>query len=72
MNNKRDSTIDRILSENSHDALLFCSVIAGMVTITDQHMERFNTLLLDYYNTGEGEQLKRFLYDSCIQGISKI
>lgn len=43
---------------------------AGMLTITDRHMEKFNVLLLGYYNTGEGEELKRFLYDNCIQGIS--
>lgn len=42
---------------------------AGILTITDQHMERFNTLLVDYYNTGEGGELKRFLYENCIQGI---
>lgn len=42
----------------------------GMLTITDKHMEEFNTLLLDYYNTGEGDKLKRFLYDNCIQGLS--
>lgn len=42
---------------------------AGIVTITDQHMEEFNVLLLDYYNTGEAENLKRFLYDYAIQGL---
>ncbi len=42
---------------------------AGILTITDKHMEEFNTHLLDYYNTGEGERLKLFLYDNCIQGI---
>ncbi len=42
---------------------------AGILTITDRHMERFNTLLVGYYNTGEGEELKRFLYENCIQGI---
>ncbi len=42
---------------------------AGLLTITDRHMERFNTLLLDYYNTGEGEELKKFLYENCIQGL---
>lgn len=42
---------------------------AGVLTITDRHMERFNTLLVGYYNTGEGEELKRFLYENCIQGI---
>lgn len=42
---------------------------AGILTITDRHMERFNTLLLQYYNTGEGDALKQFLYDCCIQGM---
>lgn len=43
---------------------------AGMLTITDRHMEEFNTLLLDYYNTGAGENLKAFLYENCIQGLT--
>lgn len=42
---------------------------AGFLTITDKHMEQFNTLLLDYYNTGESEALKDFLYENTIQGI---
>lgn len=42
----------------------------GFLTITDRHMEEFNGLLLDYYNTGESEKLKGFLYEYCIQGIS--
>ena len=42
---------------------------AGILTITDKHMEQFNILLLDYYNTGAGEKLKLFLYENAIQGI---
>lgn len=42
----------------------------GFLTITDRHMETFNGLLLDYYNTGSSEALKDFLYENCIQGIS--
>lgn len=42
---------------------------AGILTIKDQHMERFNELLLAYYNTGAGGQLKGFLYENCIYGI---
>ena len=42
---------------------------AGFLTITDKHMEQFNTLLLDYYNTGNSETLKDFLYENTIQGI---
>ncbi|MCH5299320.1 MAG: hypothetical protein J1E96_06120 [Ruminococcus sp.] len=42
---------------------------AGILTITDSNMEQFNTLLLDYYNTGENENLKEFLYKNAIYGI---
>lgn len=41
----------------------------GILTIADKHMEKFNTLLLDYYNTGNGEELKQFLYDNAILGL---
>lgn len=42
---------------------------AGMLTITDKYMSKFNELLLDYYNTGASETLKQFLYDNAIYGI---
>lgn len=42
---------------------------AGIITITDSCMEQFNTLLLDYYNSGEPEALKQFLYDNAIVGL---
>lgn len=41
----------------------------GMLTITDKNMEQFNTFLLDFYNTGEPEKLKRFMYENAILGI---
>ena len=47
--------------------LLTCG--AGMLTITEPYMERFNVLLLDYYNTGNADTLKAFLYENAIQGI---
>lgn len=43
---------------------------AGILTITDRHMERFNELLLNYYNTGASEKLKTFLYENAIQGMT--
>lgn len=49
---------------------ILISAGAGFLTITDRHMEQFNTLLLDYYNTGESESLKDFLYENTIQGIA--
>lgn len=48
---------------------ILLSAGAGMLTIADRHMEQFNTLLLHFYNTGEETDLKKFLYDHCIQGI---
>ena len=42
---------------------------AGIMTIADKHMEQFNTLLLNYYNTGKSEELKQFLYENAIQGM---
>ena len=42
---------------------------AGIMTITDKHMERFNVLLHDYYNTGKADELKQFLYDHAITGL---
>lgn len=49
---------------------ILLSAGAGIITITDQHMERFNVLLLNYYDTGVAEDLKRFLYDHAIFGIN--
>ena len=43
---------------------------AGILTITDKHMERFNELLLDYYNTGTSKELKTFLHENAIQGMT--
>ena len=43
---------------------------AGFLTITDRHMEQFNELLVNYYNSGESEALKDFLYENTIQGIA--
>ena len=43
---------------------------AGIMTITDKYMEQFNTLLLNYYNTGSSEELKKFLYENAIHGMT--
>jgi len=42
---------------------------AGILTITDKHMEEFNTLLCEFYESGNGIVLKKFLYYNAIQGI---
>lgn len=40
-----------------------------MLTITEGYIERFNTLLVEYYNTGNADALKAFLYENAIQGL---
>ena len=42
---------------------------AGMLTVSEKHMEAFNVQLLAYYSTGEMQPLKQFLYDTAIQGM---
>lgn len=42
---------------------------AGILTVRDSHMERFNELLVGYYETGDSQALKAFLYESAIQGL---
>lgn len=42
---------------------------AGVLTITDKHMEQFNVELLNFYNTSDAEPLKEFLYNNAIQGL---
>lgn len=49
---------------------ILVSAGVGILTITDIHMEQFNVLLLDYYNTGESEKLKQFMYNNAIHGIT--
>ncbi len=48
---------------------ILVSAGAGVLTITDKFMLEFNSLLVEYYNTGAGEKLKAFLYDNAIHGI---
>ena len=42
----------------------------GMLTILDKNMEAFNELLLEYYNSGVADELKLFMYESAIQGMT--
>lgn len=43
---------------------------AGIMTIRDKHMERFNSLLVGYYSSGSSGELKEFLYENAISGIT--
>ena len=53
---------------NKRTSLLLANKIlvsagAGILTIKDKYMEQFNSLLLEYYDTGAREKLKHFLYE---------
>ena len=42
----------------------------GMLTITDKHMDTFNTELLNFYNSGNPKPLKDFMYENVIIGMT--
>lgn len=43
---------------------------AGMLTIKESNMQEFNELLVDFYNTGNPDKVKEFLYNNAIEGIT--
>lgn len=49
---------------------ILISAGAGMLTIKESNMSEFNTLLVNFYNTGSAERLKEFLYNNAIEGIT--
>lgn len=49
---------------------ILLSAGAGILTIKDSHMLEFNEQLLNFYNTGNSDILKVFLYENAIQGIT--
>ena len=60
---------------NKRTSLLLANKIlvssgSGIMTITDKYMEQFNSILLDYYNTGKSGELKQFLYENAIRGMT--
>ncbi len=42
---------------------------AGMLTIKEADMPRFNELLVTFYDTGDPDTLHQFLYDHALEGI---
>ena len=59
--NKRTSTIcaNKIMIENG----------AGIIKVPDNKLEKFNVLLSEFYDTNDGNKIKLFLYNNCIDGI---
>ena len=59
--NKRTSIIvaNKILIQNG----------CGIITVKEEYIGEFNTLLTEYYNTGNKDKITKFLYDKCIYGL---
>lgn len=59
--NKRTSMIvaNKLLIENG----------CGIISIKEEYISEFNTLLTEYYNTGEKEKIVDFLYEKCLFGL---
>lgn len=59
--NKRTSMIvaNKLLIENG----------CGIISIKEEYIGEFNTLLTEYYNTGEKEKIVAFLYEKCLFGL---
>lgn len=63
------------LDGNKRTAMLVANHIlishgAGVLSIPISFQREFKTLLLKYYETGEADTLKQFLYDNCIDGMN--
>ena len=41
----------------------------GIITVKQEDNRAFYKLLIAYYETGKTDEIKRFLYDNCIDGM---
>ena len=60
--NKRTSTIcaNKIMIENG----------CGIIKVPDTALQEFTKLLSEFYSTNENSEIKQFIFDNCIDGIS--
>ena len=60
--NKRTSTIvaNKIMIESG----------CGIIKVSDNNLEEFNKLLSEFYTTNNKEEIKEFLFNNCIDGIT--
>ena len=60
--NKRTSTIcaNRIMIETG----------CGIIKVPDTKLQEFNTLLSEFYTTNNKENIKKFIFNNCIDGIT--
>lgn len=60
--NKRTSMIcaNKIMIENGN----------GIIKVSDNRLEEFNTLLSEFYTSNDKVKIKQFIFDNCIDGIT--
>ena len=60
--NKRTSMIcaKKIMIENGN----------GIIKVSDNKLEEFNTLLSEFYTSNDKVKIKQFIFDNCIDGIT--
>lgn len=60
--NKRTSMIcaNKIMIENGN----------GIIKVSDNKLEEFNTLLSEFYTSNDKVKIKQFIFDNCIDGIT--
>ena len=59
--NKRTSMVaaNKIMIENGK----------GIITVKEEHLNEFNKLLSQFYDTNDSTEIERFIYDNCIYGL---
>ena len=60
--NKRTNTIvaNKIMIESG----------CGIIKVSDNNLEEFNKLLSEFYTTNNKKEIKEFLFNNCIDGIT--
>ena len=41
----------------------------GIISVPIEHQQTFRSMLIAYYESGNADELSRFLYDNCVDGI---
>lgn len=59
---------------NKRIAMLICNKIMiengmGIVSVSQKYIQEFYVLLVEFYETGNTNKIKQFLYDNCIDGM---
>lgn len=59
---------------NKRTSMIFANKIMvqngkGIITVKEEYLNEFNTLLTEYYDTNDMTKIEKFIYDKCIFGL---